>query len=58
MCTMMDAAFVALKISIVIVKTKSGGGGAVSETVHCLMTILSMRYIEEHVTEVTIERQK
>ena len=57
MCTMMDAAFVALKISIVIVKTKSGGG-AVSETVHCLMTILSMRYIEEHVTEVTIERQK
>ena len=57
MCTMMDAAFVALKISIVIVKTKSGGV-AVSETVHCLMTILSMRYIEEHVTEVTIERQK
>ena len=57
MCTMMDAAFVALKISIVIVNTTSGGG-AVSETVHCLMTILSMRYIEEHVTEVTIERQK
>jgi hypothetical protein len=57
MCTMMDAAFVALKISIVIVKTTSGGV-AVSETVHCLMTILSMRYIEEHVTEVTIERQK